>query len=208
MRNDELISELIKKNSGVKVLATPVQSFLRWLIVSLFSISVGVAILGVREDYQDIFKNASVWIPSLINFLLALASALSAFIMSIPDRHSKASYAIPVLTFIGWIGALALGPDFGSNEHGFELLCLRDVIVLGIVPAIVLVTMLYKGAVLKSGLVGCFALMASASLGAFATQFICHDDAPLHILLSHLLPVVLVGVCGIFIGRKILRKKF
>ena len=91
------------------------------------------------------------------------------------------------------------------NIHGGHgLVCIRDIIVFGALPGIVLLMMLRKGATLYGEWAGSFAILAVSALGALGTQFICKNDNSFHVLLWHFLPVAIFSVIGFLVGRKLI----
>jgi len=65
--------------------------------------------------------------------------------------------------------------------------------------------MLRKAAPLNLEKTGMLSVLSVGALGAFGTQFICTIDSPLHFLLWHFIPVLIIGLLGVFLGKLFLK---
>ncbi len=205
MKTEHLIEKLIQTNRPVKRLTTPVLSFLKWAFVSMLCMGVGVSLFGLISDLESVVFQNGFTFQFLCSLMLALMSALSAFILSVPDEEKTWVNILPLATLALWL--LSISQSFYFNEiikGGIGVNCVRDIVVLSIVPAALLFAMLRRAAPLNKGKVGTFAALSVASLGALGTQFICHNDDPLHLILWHYLPVLFIGFSGFFLGKFLL----
>lgn len=206
MNTNELIEKLAKGSEPVRRIRAPLLAFLRWLLVAGFCLAVGVAIFGPRADLGIVLYQRGFTLQILSGIALAMMSALSAFVLSVPDRPKGWVSALPLLTTSLWLLSISVNfyyIGFSPVDLGFA--CVRDVVVLAIVPSIFLFILLKTSAPLQKGRVGFLALISTAAMGAVGTQFICHNDDPMHMLLWHFLPVILIGLLGIWLGRHLLR---
>ena len=206
MKTDDLIQELAKDSKPVKRIPSIGTRFLRWLFASVLCLGVGITLFGIRSDIESAATQFNFSVQVLFSFCLAILSALSAFILSVPDRHNPWLDRVPIATLGLWFFIILWSFLFSENSRaGFGVGCMRDLIVLGFLPGALLFFMLRQAAPVQKGKTGFFAALAIASLGAMGTQFICHSDNPLHVLLWHFFPVLLVGSLGFFLGRLLLR---
>lgn len=122
-----------------------------------------------------------------------------------PDQNRPLLSIVPIVCALLWV--TAIGYSFVSAQSivgGIGLNCIRDIVVLGLLPGALLFFMIKKAAPLGLGKVGAFAALSVAALGAVGTQFICTNDDPLHALIWHYVPVLLLGWLGVVIGRRLL----
>jgi len=94
----------------------------------------------------------------------------------------------------------------GAQYFNLGFTCLSDIILTSLPTSAVLFFLIRKAAPLKRDKVGFLVLLSGAAYAALGVHFTCIDDSPLHIVMWHLLPVVIVAVIGIFLGRRVLRK--
>jgi hypothetical protein len=206
MKTEDLILELSKTVTPVKRLESPLKRTMKWLSFTTLSLLSGVAIMGVREDIGLVIFNKYFWVQSFLLSVLAIASAVSAFLINIPGEKRKSLFIIPAITFIGWgLILLIFVTNVDRTSDGIGFACIRDISLLGLLPGVGLFIMLRKGAPLKIGFSGVLALLAISSIGALGTQFICSNDDPLHILLWHFLPVLILSLVGVIIGKALLQ---
>ena len=206
METSELIKRLSVSVKPVQRLEAPLLRFARWVAVAIFSLGTGIFLFGVREDVPQSLMRMGFSAQAFALMLLALLSALSAFLLSVPDRKLIVVSLIPPATLGFWL--LAIMYSIFTSGHlsgGLGLTCVRDIIALALLPGAFLFFMLKQAAPLEPSRVGVFSMLSVAGLGALATQFICRNDDPLHILLWHFLPVAVLGCVGVLIGGSILR---
>lgn len=206
MKTDFLIEKLSQSNRPVHQLSPPLVRLARWVGVSLFCVGVGVSLFGVRTDIEVVIHQFGFNFQVLSSLGLALLSALSAFILSVPDKEKNWVSALPLATLVLWLVSISLS-FYGveSVKGGIGLSCIRDIVVLALVPSIFLFVMLKKAAPLQRGRVGVFAGLSVGALGALGTQFICHNDDPLHVIMWHYVPVFTIGILGFWFGKFLLR---
>ncbi|MBI2605071.1 MAG: DUF1109 family protein [Deltaproteobacteria bacterium] len=207
MKTEKLIEELVLASKPVKRLDSPVSRFSRWLLFSISCVTAATLLCGLRSDLSLAIGRAGFSLQAVSALGLAVLSALSAFILSVPDRKRLWLWAIPLITLVLWFGAI--GREFLVAENvqgGIGFSCARDIVLFALLPGMLLFWMLRRAAALEPGRVGVLAALAVAALGAAGIQFICMNDDPLHALLWHWLPVALVGGAGFAIGRVMLGK--
>lgn len=206
MKTENLINALVNHAKPVKRLSSPPVRFLRWLIAVMFCLGAGILLFGLRPDLHSVAFAPSFSFQALFVFGLALLSALSAFLLSVPDKKNLWLDTLPIVTGVALAGTLLWGIFGSDSTHaGLGFTCIRDIVVLGLLPGALLFFMLMQAAPLRLGKVGFFAMLSVGALGAFGTQFICKNDDPLHILLWHYLPVLVLGAVGIMLGNIFLR---
>lgn len=206
MKRDDLIRNLTKEGEVTKVLSPPFSRFFRWLFIVFFCLSVGVLFFGLRDDLETAITHPSFLIHGVLTLILGLASSLSAFLLSVPGYHGRKILLFPFSTlalfFLYFLYSIYF-LELDSFRLGWG--CIRDILVLAFVPGAILFFLLRRAAVLDGWKTGFFAFLGLGAIGSFGTQFICHNDGVLHTLIWHYLPVVILGIFGSYLGRKIFR---
>lgn len=206
MKTETMIHELAKQGQPVKRVGPPIARFCRWAAVASLCVAVGVAVFGFRADLESVSRSPIFLLQAALTLALGALSALSAFILSVPDKAKPWLNVVPLATLGLWAVVLLAMLVLGDGaKAGFGVTCVRDILVLGLPPGALLYFMLRRAAPLKVGMVGVLAALGVAALGALGTQFICRNDDPLHILVWHYVPVLILGVIGIWLGRLLFR---
>jgi hypothetical protein len=110
-----------------------------------------------------------------------------------------APFGAPILRWTGSHGYRyfrKLVPGPGSRLH---------ILVLGAIPRAFLFFLVRRAAPIALGWSGLLVMLTLASIGALGLQFTCTNDDPLHLFAWHFLPVLLIAVSGIVLGRRLLR---
>jgi len=212
-QRNQLISELLRDCKRVTVLPHPLWRFLRWVFISALCIGAGVAVIGVRRDFDAAIKDSNFLIQIFFILGLCLSSALGAFMLSVPsDRKPAWAKYFPIAPVLLWFGALFL--DFGmgfSNHVSFHfgakggILCFGEILLLAFVPGAIIFAMLKKAAPIYQTWSGFLALVAAGSMAALGSQFTCSSYDPLHLFFWHYLPVIAIGWLGINLGKRFLK---
>lgn len=209
MKTEVLIRELAKHSSPVKRIGDPVIRFYCWAVVAGVCVTIGVAVLGLRQDLSFIWQNPKFLLQVALTLVLGTVSGRAAFVLSVPHQARRSwvlfSVFVSLLCLIWAVILTVMLFLSGSGQAGPGVSCLRDIVVIGVAPGFLLFCMLRKAAPLQIGTVGFLAAMAMAALGALGTQLVCRNDGPLHILLWHYVPTLVVGVFGILLGQLLFR---
>lgn len=202
MKTDDLILQLAKDAVPVRRLKVPFVRFCRWLGASFLCLAAGVAVFGWREDLVAVGYKPGFILQGILILGLVILSAFSAFVLSVPDRKKTCVDVIPLLTLFLWFVVISYS-CFTSETFptGMGFSCAKDILVLGLIPGALLFLMIRRAAPLQLGKVGAFCALSVAGLGALGTQFICSNDNPLHVLMWHYTPVLILGAVGMLLGR-------
>lgn len=208
MKTDDLISKLSAEIVPVRTIENFYRRFLKWLLSAFLCVSAGIALLGLREDWQTIFNNPILLAQNILILLGVIFSAATALLLCVPGSEKKLATKLLISApLLLWASLLVFGNVQSAQfQPGLGINCIIDICVLGLIPGIFLFVLVQRGAALMRGYVGFLALFASAGLGAWALQFTCHNDEPAHILLWHFLPVLLLGLLGMKLGKLLLKK--
>lgn len=213
MRNatDQMIEVLKEDLVSVKPLPKVAQRFFLWFLVSSVSVFIGVLWVGPRFDVTVQLQNPRFLAEAITILVLSILSGVSALVYSVPETRIHSLYKrLPVFTLGVWVlvlGAAVLRLLFiqGSWAVMPGWMCARTIFLMGIVPASFLFWMVKQAAPTHLGWSGSLCALAGASFAAFGVQFCCLAGEPIHVLLWHVLPVALLTVLGLRVGRTFLR---
>lgn len=209
MRTDDLIVQLAQAAGPVEVLAGPSMRLARWTAGAASIVALGVIVIGPRVDIAAAIRQpafVSTWIATL---LMALLSAASAFVLSVPGaERSPLQRALPLAAASVWavvlIRLLVAGGDAVQRVPAFPMhwACVIEIAGFGLVSGWILLGMLRRAAPLQPTWSAALATLAAVGVAAVGTQIICNIDDPAHQIVAHLLPVALFVVCGTLVGRR------
>ena len=210
MKSEELIQNLVADLEPVKPLSSVPRRLAAWTATALLSVVAGVALIGLRSDLHAVVHGEMFMLETLLIAFAAVFSAASAFVLSVPRserqmRHKLMALA-PVMFWIMYLVFEQLSGGVRSEDViPMAAGCAGKVGIFGIVPGIVIFFMIRQAAPTDLGWSGFLASVAVLSVGCMTLQFVCPDYGALHVLLWHALPILVLGLGGIFLGKWILR---
>lgn len=208
-------TELIKNLANSLKPKTPIEStprlLLRWSLICLTCLVVGVSWLGFREDLFRETLDPRYILSNTLIALGTLGAATASLTWSVPGRSlGKLKTVLCFAPHILWMGMVSLDfvlrPESSTHTSSFGGLCASEIFLFALIPALLLFGVVKRGAVLSKEKTGLAVVLASSGVGALAVQFTCHNNSPVHLLLWHVLPVVTFGALGLWIGKKFLPK--
>lgn len=212
MLTHELIRQIARDATPVQILPSLPRRFLSWLGAATLCVASGVLWMGLRPDVLRATTTLQFALNCLAILLIAVLSAFAAFMMSVPGTAQSALVRMAPLSVVFiWLVLLAIqgglvlghGPHHFSAGHG--LTCIRDILLLGTIPGALLFFLVRRAAPVALGWSGLLVMLTLASMGALGLQFTCTNDDPLHLLSWHFMPVLLIGMSGVVLGRRLLR---
>ncbi|MCT4641314.1 MAG: DUF1109 domain-containing protein [Bacteriovoracaceae bacterium] len=183
---------------------------LKWLLICLFYIVMMVALVGLRKDYLKVCTTYQFWADVVSLLGVIITSSIICFKLATPGNEKKLnlkSMFIPVaIWLISNIIIFILNKSFYiETAHTIFSMCFGEIMVLSIVPLVILFNLSIKLEVRYKKYFGLSTFLASSGVCALAIQFSCPNSNPIHILFSHILPVILFTYIGTFVFRKILK---
>jgi hypothetical protein len=208
---EELIRRLASEARPVRSLPHWSRRLGLWLILAALCLSAGFSLMNVREDWQAVFREPLLLAQNLLLLLNVLASATAALLLGTPGSERKSlTRFLAVLPLGLWAASFLLmkgTTDNGSGEVSHaEYACALDMVVFAALPALVLLAQLRRGAPLERLRAGFWALLASGGLGAWALQFSCSGENPMHLFVWHFVPLLVLGFGGAWLARLVLRR--
>jgi len=212
VETSDLIKSLSREVKPVKRLPSPHWRFFAWLFLASASVLTGILLMGPRGDLGARFNEWSFWIECATLFVATVVSAYAAFLMSVPGMTlSRWLRLTPLLSLIFWLALLSyrilnghLSGDPKSITCSASSICMQDILLLAWLPSAILIIMIRRAAPIRLALNGLLILLASGAVAALGTQFVCCDSSPMHALLWHFIPVIVVTLAGLWAGKKFL----
>lgn len=181
-----------------------------WLVVSVVTSVPLVVALGLRPDLADRLSQARF----LAEFGAALATSVLAAIAALSAARPGRAWwerwlGLPPL--VVWVATLGEGSwrwltsaDPGAS-FAIDPSCLPYIVLIGLVPAIALVTLVRKGAPVYPRLALLNATLAASSLGAAALRLFHQQDMSVMILVWQVGAVVVLSAVGGALGCSLFR---
>ncbi|MDB5037032.1 MAG: hypothetical protein JWQ35_560 [Bacteriovoracaceae bacterium] len=186
--------------------------FAAHLLLFLILATAWILFDGLRSDIHE--QMTDPWFLTESGTLLILVLTgfylISRWVIPGNDRVQKSSQLLTFSALIIWISLIGFS-FFGS---GFHTSSFRETFGSGCVIGIAVITALStffsflfirRAAPVKPAWTGFVSVSVSAAFGALLLHFTCTSSEPLHLLSSHLPPVVLASAFGYFLGRTFLR---
>lgn len=208
MSDHEFINKLVKEHEKRKVVPGPLKSFIKWFFLCVFIISAGLALTGIRHNIGDMIHTPRFIFESVLLLLITLTSAIAALHLAIPGEERKFKKILLFLPFLLWGFELTtlLVLDVLIYKQPIVItpgwMCSSSILLIGLPCALFLYFIIQRCSPTLPKWTGWFALIAAFSLSALAEQFACHNSEPIHLLIWHFLPVLILGLFGMWIFKK------
>lgn len=208
MKNEDLIEKLSSDLKPIEPVESLKTKTLKTFFFALLCAIAGISLSGLREDWVLVFRNPYALIKNILLFVGVISTSVSALLLSIPGQvKGKFFKLFSLLPFGIWAFLLILENIIKPEFHSVRgMSCASEVIVLGVIQSIFMFVILRRAIALDRAWVGFLVLISAAGLGVWLLQFTCHNDDPAHLLVWHFLPALILGILGVFIGKKILLK--
>ena len=207
---DALIARLAQDAQPVHPLPHPARRMLAWAAVALGFGMAMVWAIGPRPDLTERLGDARFLLEQGAALATGLAAAAAALSMTVPGA-SPLLRLLPVAPGAVWVGTLSVGclRDWGRlGPEGLAITpdpaCLFYIALIGSLPALVLLSMLRRGAPLAPRWTILLAALAAAGLGNFALRFFHMQDAALMVLVWQVGSVALLAGLAGLAGRQLL----
>lgn len=216
MSHDDLIKELKGSLTPVRRMPAVAVRVVQWLGVVLLCLVASHYVTRATLSVPMLRSHPEFWIEVMSMLLLGISAAASALILSVPGQSIRPALRVMAWGSAGVWAALLLWGLYRSCQVGsfaqvwgassaFGVHCASTLWSLSVLPAVVLLVMVRRAAPLRFGWAGWWACIAAASFSAVALQFMCPMRNPLHILIWHYLPTLLLAGLGVYLGRWLLR---
>lgn len=206
---EQLIETLTEDAAVVKSATHPFRLSLKWMGAAVIYLAVSLALSGLRPDLAQKFHEP--WFVAEIVSLLGIfiATSLSAALLAFPDLYQKRGIAFSP----AWMFALFLlvmyftwhadSPPAPLPVHSFE--CTLSITLMTLLPAAWTFYAMRKFASTHYRLAGGIALLSAFSVGALWLRLHEVNDSIIHVIQWHYLPMLGIGLIGLWLGRILLK---
>lgn len=167
---------------------------------------VGVVVLatdGFRPALGEALLSDAAFGGVFLGVLvLAPAATLAALAASIPGREdvvrlSSRVAAVGLVAVTALVGGLTLANGFDAGSPlTADAMCFRRVLKFAAIPVALVVGFVLRGWVHAPTAAAGLALLGAGAMGALITHLSCTADGARHLMMSHVLPVYVLGVVG------------
>lgn len=210
MDTDRLITELAGKARPVRPLRPTWVRTAFWLMLAIPPMVVVVAAHGPNVDLAMAWADHRFVIEEIATLATALSAASAAFASTVPGGNRRWYWlvAIPLAVWLATVGAGCVADWRALGPAGLQLRldtgCLLPMVLIGIVPAVAMITMLRHGAPLSPRLTLLLAAVATAATVNFALRLFHFGDISLMVLVWHLGLVVVLAIAAGLLGPRFL----
>lgn len=213
MDTDRLIADLTQDLKPVKRLPRVALRAGLWAAITLGAIAVAICAFtkGLREDLGAALHNSVFYSETLAIVAAGVLATVAAFRLCVPDTRVRPDVRAMIALFSliwfgligGQLGKAGLAPPEPAGEP-----CLTDLSLFMAVPLLAVVFMAMRAASTFPALAGYCAVLAAGSFGALGMRLLCPNDDPAHLLAWHFLPVMIFAICGLPLGKILLKANF
>ena len=207
---ENLIEKLANDKNRPEKLSSPAKRFLKWMALAFFYLSVALTAIGIRIDSTEFMRSPFLILETLTLIFLALSSAFSVFILSVPGSQFNSKKKVTLFPLLFWVLLITLKfiqtKEFNltfKSILGFA--CINEILFVGVPVSLLLFFMVKKASPTSLMWSGWLAAISGVSLAGVGLQFTCSNRDILHIAISHLGPILTIGLIGILVGKKFLK---
>ncbi len=206
---DQFIASLADSANAVKPARGPWAICARWIVLSIIYMAVIIAFSGVRPDILAKFHWPIFAAEMAALIGIFLSTALSAAILSFPDMHGMRRLAYAPLVFFALFITIIFrawqmdAPPAPLPEHSHE--CTVAIMFYALFPGIAIFLTMRRFASTHAMVAGGVAVLAAFSVGAIILRFIEQTDSMVHLITWHYVPMIVVGLLGLALGKKFLK---
>ena len=212
MNTEDLIQKLV--NEGPQdPMPHPMRQTMIWLLGMLLYLSLFSAYIGLRPDITVKLHQLSFGLEIILLLGLGISSALSAFCLSRPDAHQMPWIKyVPFIFLLLWVMTAFTGTSEQVNlqniVHSMSLShfdCPFYIIMFSVPPGIALFIFVRMGVTTQCYWAGSMATLSVTSFGYILMRLIEPSDDPVHLIVWHALPIIVICMFGMFFGKFILK---
>jgi hypothetical protein len=211
MRTEDLIEALVADAKPVRRLASPMIRLCAWLTMSSAYAAAIVLVMGLRPDLESRLADTRFLVELGATFMTSVLAAAAAFCAGCPGRPVWERFApLPALGL--WFWSLGEGCWRSFVQGGaqglqfqLDLACLPNILLVSIVPGVLILIMIRRGAPIAPVTTTALAALAAAALGATTLRLFHAQDASLMVLVWQFGSVAMLAGLGALTGRRILR---
>lgn len=206
---ERLIETLADEATVVKTAPNPVRITLILLGAAAFYVVLALGFSGTRPDLTLQLQQPWFLAELLALLGLTMATAFGTALLAFPDLHQQRrlmalpAWVLALFILTIYFAGQADAPPAPVPEHTFE--CTLSIALVMLLPATWTFYLLRRFASTHYRLAGSIALLFAFSVGAFWLRLYEVNDSMSHVIQWHYLPMVGIGLIGLWLGRLVLR---
>lgn len=207
MATNDVIDALVRDLEPVSPLSLPRVRLRRWMMASVAVGAASVAVIGRRGDLATTVFAQPFQAHVAFLALAAVSSAAAAMALAIPGEPvgmwRRAAPAVALGAWLAWLAGelMPLAAAGGAAWPAAGWGCVAKAFAIGATPGLILAIMVGRGAPTDVRATVTFAALAAAAVGALGVELTCPLDGPMHLLLWHAGPVMVVVLLAALFGR-------
>lgn len=212
---DKLIESLTEDATPVKLIASPIWQTFLWFGVVVLFYALLLAVVGIRSDIAYQLGNRFFVGELVFSVATSITAVLVTCCLAFPDcyGYSRRKYLpffpLAVLIFMVVVQCDSEGNLAGQMIEQMGVMarpdCAIEILLMAIIPAGLLFVMIRRAAPVHYHWAGFTALMGVTSLAYAVQRLIEPTNDIYHILTWHILPMVILALVGLLMGRVWLR---
>jgi hypothetical protein len=205
----ELVDLLVADLEPVRPAASWRRAMFAWCLVSWAIVSVAILSSGPLRDglLGELIGSPRLAIELAFGFAAGLAAIWTGLEFGVPGAPSRPRLlAPPLLLFCGWTLAIGYGlihPSDPTTMDGRRVHCFIETLLVSLPPFSVALYLLRGRIVFARAGAGLLVGAAAAAIPALWMHAACTTE-PLHALTFHLSPILIIGVLGAILARRVL----
>lgn len=207
MATNDVISALVRDLEPVSPLPLPRVRLRRWMMASVAVGAASVAVFGRRGDLAATMFAQPFQAHVAFLVLAAVSSAAAALALAIPGepvgRWRRAAPAVALGAWLAWLAGelMPLAAAGGAAWPAAGWGCVAKAFAIGAAPGLILAVMVGRGAPADVRATVTFAALAAAAVGALGVELTCPLDGPMHLVLWHAGPVMVMVLLAALFGQ-------
>lgn len=204
MDTERYAKQLAKAAGPVTSLRPPARRAGLWLVLSAIWVAGITWLLGPEIDSE---AGSLAFVAFAAALATAVLAANAAFQSVVPGSQRLWAW-LPIVTAAAWFAVLAIGslrdPAGASSAFHFDADCLVPMVLAGLVPTLVIVAMLRRGAPLQPRATLSLAGLAAGALANAALHLVHGGDGYLMALVWHFTAVAAFSLAAAAIAPRFL----
>lgn len=194
----DLIADLAGDLAPVKRLAHPAKRLAKWMMIAL-PVSLFLGAIIEQQHFalaMERIRDPRILVELAAILLTALSAGYAALCCVQPGRSNKA-WMLPIVPFVVWLSLVGencwrLLQSIGADQFSLapHWTCYPSVAATGFAPALVMVLLLKRGALITPTLTIALGTLAAAALGAVGLRLYHPPDATALLMLWQLIATV------------------
>lgn len=212
MSHEDLIVRLAADAGPVRPLPAPALRMVRWVVVAVVAIGLGIAARGLRANWAAAFADPTFVVTNVLMLAVALLAAWSALASAVPGALRSSVLAWGPVAGLGAWGAILLQQVAATDSLATTLLtervvfgCMWKTYGIAVGPALVILLLARRAAPLDWRWTGGLSALSALAFGVIGTELICPIIGHAHLFNWHFVPVAVMTAAAFALGSMSVR---